>query len=82
VDSDIEKARRAYFSTGIDSVADKRRECNMQVRQVLSEIARRFCVWLLNRTERVELNEDEIDATTRDKTRLLLNYVSILIISA
>jgi hypothetical protein len=36
----------------------------------------------LNRTERVELNEDEIDATTRDKTRLLLNYVSILIISA
>jgi hypothetical protein len=37
----------------------------------------------LTRTERVELNEDEIDATTtRDKTRLLLHYVSILIISA
>jgi hypothetical protein len=42
VDSDMEKAREAYFSAGIDSVADKGRKCKTQVGQVLSEIARRF----------------------------------------
>jgi hypothetical protein len=42
VNSDIEKAREAYFSAGIDSVADKRRKCKMQARQVRTEIARRF----------------------------------------
>jgi hypothetical protein len=46
-------------------------------------MARRFDLDLgLGQSARCVQRKTEIDATTRDETRLLLHYVSILIISA